>query len=308
MEPRAPIAAPGSSPTPSRDGVSSHGLNRFPRFMRMIRSGVVDCPRPAVRVGGTRRSRAVGRPARPRQPERARRAWTRDRAGARARHRLRGAREHQPLDARRQLRLAGRRRRRDRHLLDEHAAEPAAVGRRREPRIGNNPLIIAVPRAAGHVVLDMAMSQFSVGALGVVPHARRARCRSPAATTPTGELTRDPAAIEASRRLLPIGFWKGSGLALVLDLVAARCSPAAAPRTRSRPSPSGKPACRRSSSRCCHDPAPARTDRRSSLTLSVRSPTDDGPIPRRADAGDPEPEPREGVPVEPAIWDEVRAF
>ena len=26
----------------SRDGVSSHGLNRFPRFMRMVRRGVVD--------------------------------------------------------------------------------------------------------------------------------------------------------------------------------------------------------------------------------------------------------------------------
>ena len=33
------------------------------------------------------------------------------------------------------------------------------------PRIGNNPLVIAVPRAAGHVVFDIAMSQFSYGAL-----------------------------------------------------------------------------------------------------------------------------------------------
>ena len=30
-----------------RDGVYSHGLNRFPRFMRMVRSGVVDLrPKP----------------------------------------------------------------------------------------------------------------------------------------------------------------------------------------------------------------------------------------------------------------------
>src|SRR5207245_1614278 len=34
------------------------------------------------------------------------------------------------------------------------------------PRLGNNPLVVAVPRADGrHVVLDMAMSQFSFGAL-----------------------------------------------------------------------------------------------------------------------------------------------
>ena len=36
-----------------------------------------------------------------------------------------------------------------------------------------------------------------------------------------GALTHDPAAIEASRRPLPIGFWKGSGLALMLDMAAA---------------------------------------------------------------------------------------
>src|SRR2546423_1599909 len=35
---------------------------------------------------------------------------------------------------------------------------------------------------------------------------------------------RDPAAIEATGRLLPIGFWKGSGLALLLDMVAALLS------------------------------------------------------------------------------------
>jgi len=39
-----------------------------------------------------------------------------------------------------------------------------------------------------------------------------------------GNLTRDPAAIEASQRPLPIGYWKGSGLALMLDIVAATLS------------------------------------------------------------------------------------
>jgi 3-dehydro-L-gulonate 2-dehydrogenase len=39
-----------------------------------------------------------------------------------------------------------------------------------------------------------------------------------------GELTRDPGAIEASARPLPIGYWKGSGLALMLDMLAALLS------------------------------------------------------------------------------------
>ena len=72
--------------------------------------------------------------------------------------------QHQSLDARRHLRLAGGRGGHDRHLLDQHHAQSAALGRSR-PVIGNNPLVIAVPRAAGPVVLDMAMSQFSYGAL-----------------------------------------------------------------------------------------------------------------------------------------------
>jgi 3-dehydro-L-gulonate 2-dehydrogenase len=36
-----------------------------------------------------------------------------------------------------------------------------------------------------------------------------------------GNLTRDPGAIEESWRPLPAGYWKGSGLAVVLDMIAA---------------------------------------------------------------------------------------
>jgi 3-dehydro-L-gulonate 2-dehydrogenase len=88
------------------------------------------------------------------------------------------------------------------------------------PLIGNNPLIIAVPRTSGHVVLDMAMSQFSYGALGT--HRMRGQeLPVVGGYDERGELTRDPGAIERTQRLLPIGFWKGSGLAIMLDMVAA---------------------------------------------------------------------------------------
>ena len=91
-----------------------------------------------------------------------------------------------------------------------------------EPLIGNNPLVIAVPRPGtdAHVVLDMAMSQFSYGALA--SYRRRGELLPVVGGFDgSGELTRDPAAIERSRRPLPIGFWKGSGLSIVLDLMAA---------------------------------------------------------------------------------------
>lgn len=90
----------------------------------------------------------------------------------------------------------------------------------RQPRLGNNPLVIGVPRNAGHVVLDMAMTQFSYGQLDT--H-RRSGEQLPVdgGYNRAGALTRDPGEIEASERPLPIGYWKGSGLALVLDLLAA---------------------------------------------------------------------------------------
>jgi 3-dehydro-L-gulonate 2-dehydrogenase len=89
-----------------------------------------------------------------------------------------------------------------------------------DPRLGNNPLVIAVPRAEGNVVLDMAVSQYSVGKLQqykmngeVLP--------LPGGYDTAGNLSTDAAAILESKRLLSVGFWKGSGLSLVLDLLAS---------------------------------------------------------------------------------------
>ena len=36
-----------------------------------------------------------------------------------------------------------------------------------------------------------------------------------------GQLTRDPSAILTTRRTVPIGYWKGAGLSLLLDVVGA---------------------------------------------------------------------------------------
>ena len=93
----------------------------------------------------------------------------------------------------------------------------------KESRVGNNPLVLAVPRSGGHVVLDMAMSQFSWGKLDL----HRAAGRTlPAAEgyDQSGQLSLDAAQILQANRLLPAGLWKGSGLALMLDLVAATLS------------------------------------------------------------------------------------
>jgi 3-dehydro-L-gulonate 2-dehydrogenase len=73
------------------------------------------------------------------------------------------------------------------------------------------------------VVLDMAMSQFSYGALESY-RKRGELLPVDGGFNAEGKLTRDPEAIEKSQRLLPVGYWKGSGLAVVLDMVAAMTS------------------------------------------------------------------------------------
>lgn len=95
------------------------------------------------------------------------------------------------------------------------------------PALGNNPLVVAIPRPAPspgapapHIVLDIAMSQFSYGSLAAA-RGRGEMLPVPGGFDAAGELTRDPAAIEQTQRALPIGFWKGSGLSFVLDVLAA---------------------------------------------------------------------------------------
>ena len=88
-----------------------------------------------------------------------------------------------------------------------------------DPRLGNNPLVIAVPRKNGDVVLDMAISQYSVGKLNQYK-SNRQELPVPGGYNDDGNLSTDAAAILESKRLLPVGFWKGSGLSLVLDLLA----------------------------------------------------------------------------------------
>ena len=87
-----------------------------------------------------------------------------------------------------------------------------------DPRLGNNPMVIAIPRKGGHVVLDMAVSQYSVGKLTQYK-TRNETLPLPGGYDENGNLSTDAAAILQSARLLPVGFWKGSGLSLVIDLL-----------------------------------------------------------------------------------------
>jgi len=93
----------------------------------------------------------------------------------------------------------------------------------KDNRIGNNPLVVAVPNGERPIVLDMAMSQYSYGKLQTVAMEGDALPTSGGYDI-QGNLTTDPKEILKGGRVLPAGFWKGSGLSIILDLMAATLS------------------------------------------------------------------------------------
>ncbi len=88
------------------------------------------------------------------------------------------------------------------------------------PRLGNNPFVMAVPRKKGHIVLDMAMSQYSYGKLQVT-RLKGEKLPYPGGFDKDGNLTSEPGPIEESMRILPMGYWKGSSFSILLDTLAA---------------------------------------------------------------------------------------
>ena len=86
-------------------------------------------------------------------------------------------------------------------------------------KLGNNPLVVAVPYQGEAIVVDMAMSQYSYGALEVA-HMKNETLSVPGGYDVNGVLTQVPEEIKKSWRALPIGYWKGAGLSLLLDIIA----------------------------------------------------------------------------------------
>ena len=206
----------------SRDGVPSHGLNRFPFFIADVRKGTVKIHAEPVLVesfGALERWDGQQGPG----PLNAHFCMSRAIALARQ-----GSMGCVALKNTNHWQRAGN--------YGWQAAEAGCIGicwtntislmppwGARERRLGNNPLVIAVPRPGGHVVLDMAISQFSGGKVQIY---RRSGELLPVegGYDREGRLTRDANEIAESQRPLPIGYWKGSGLALLLDLVVSLLS------------------------------------------------------------------------------------
>jgi len=203
----------------TRDGVYSHGLNRFPGFVAGVQSGKVDPNVEPTLV------RALG----------ALEQWDGHRGIGLLNAEFAMGRA---IELARENALGGVGLRNTNHWMRPgafglQAADAGYIGicwtnttvlmppwGSAQKRIGNNPMVVCIPRKDGPVLLDMAMSQYSNGKLEVMQH-RGQSLPLPGGYDDDGALTTDPGAILESRRALPIGYWKGSGLALVLDILAS---------------------------------------------------------------------------------------
>jgi 3-dehydro-L-gulonate 2-dehydrogenase len=206
----------------TRDGVYTHGLSRFPRFAEMIANGSIDVsaePTKTAGLGAIERwngHRGVGNLNASASMQRAIELARQHGMGAVAlgntNHWMRGGAYGWQAAEQGLFAICWS------NTLANLPAWGATT-----PTLGNNPLVIAIPRPGGHVVLDMAMSQFSYGTLAA--YSKRGQPLPVDGGFDTaGNLTKDAAAIEASQRALPIGYWKGSGLSLMLDMLASMLS------------------------------------------------------------------------------------
>jgi 3-dehydro-L-gulonate 2-dehydrogenase len=206
----------------TRDGVYTHGLNRFPRFAESVANGSVDVnaePTRTAGLGAIERwdgHRGVGNLNASTCMQRAIALAKQHGIGgvalANTNHWMRGGTYGWQAAEQGLFAICWA------NTLANLPAWGATT-----PTLGNTPFVIAVPRPGGHVVLDMAMSQFSYGTLAA--YSKRGQpLPVDGGFNTAGNLTKDAAAIEASQRALPIGYWKGSGLSLVLDMLAAMLS------------------------------------------------------------------------------------
>ena len=88
-----------------------------------------------------------------------------------------------------------------------------------DTRLGNNPFVMGIPYNKEAIVLDMAMSQYAHGKLEVYKN-KNQPLEVPGGYDTHGNLSTDAKEILASNRKLPTGYWKGAGMSLVLDILA----------------------------------------------------------------------------------------
>lgn len=204
------------------DGVSSHGINRVPLFIEYIKEGVIQT---AAEAGRVEAFGSVERYDGNSGPGIINAVICTDRAAALAKengigcvalrntnHWMRGGTYGWRAAEAGCISIM---------FTNTQPNMPAWGGK--QSKLGNNPFIVSVPRKEGHVVLDMAITQFAYGKINDYKM-NNTPLPFPGGWNENNELTTNPADIMKSMRGLPIGYWKGSALSMVLDVLATLLS------------------------------------------------------------------------------------
>lgn len=204
------------------EGVASHGLNRFPRFMQDVKLGVVHPdgePEKVAGLGGMEvwdghfgPGPLIAEAAMDRAIELAKTHGIACVSVRNTSHWQRAGRYGwQAVNAG----MIG--------LLWTNTCQNMPAWGARDCKLGNNPFVLAVPRKKGPVVVDVSMSQFAYGRLEIASQ-NGERMPAPAGFDQNDQITDQPAAVLETLRPLPMGYWKGAAMALVLDMIAAGTS------------------------------------------------------------------------------------
>ncbi len=206
----------------SRDGVYSHGLNRFPSFIRDIENGIVDVKKRALRTlslgalerwDGQRGPGPLNAAAATLRAVELAREYTVGVVGLSNTNHWMRAGNYGIMAAERDS--IG--------IMWTNTIQNMCVWGGKESKIGNNPMVFALPHRGSVVLLDSALSMFSYGKLALLQREGKETVTD-AGYDCDGNLTRNPADVIKSRLSLPIGLWKGSGLSILLDLIASSVS------------------------------------------------------------------------------------
>jgi 3-dehydro-L-gulonate 2-dehydrogenase len=206
----------------SLEGIYSHGVNRFPRFVKYIKEGFINVnavPTLVRSAGSIEQWEGNLGPGPMNAVFATERAMQLAAAGgigmvalSNTNHWMRGG-YYGWQAARKGFVFIG--------WANTCVNMPAWGGK--DARLGNNPFVIAVPHEPEAIVLDFAMTQFSYGKMESYELEGR-KLPYPGGFNRSGELTDDPGEILDAMRPVPIGYWKGAGLSFLLDILAATLS------------------------------------------------------------------------------------
>ncbi len=203
----------------SRDGVESHGLNRFPLFIDLIKGGNVDVKAEPECVdslgiferwdGNLGAGNINAWLAMSRAIELAKISGIGCVALRNTNHWMRGGNYGWQAVDNNCIGIC---------ITNTKPNMPAWGGS--EPVLGNNPIVIGIPRKRGPIVLDMALAQYSYGKMDEYAMGEK-QLPFEGGFDEKGNLTKNPKIIIENELALPIGLWKGAGLSLVTDMIVS---------------------------------------------------------------------------------------